>query len=67
MGLSEVVAARMELQEVPASTGRECGLCPERYVLHMLDGSAASARVVQADPLLKRGTDNSKERVWHFV
>lgn len=60
MGLLVAVADRMELQEVTASTGRECGLYPKLYVLHMLDGTAASARAVQADPLLKSGTDNSK-------
>lgn len=60
MGLFVAVAARMELQEVTASAGRECGLYPKLYVLHMLDGDEASARTVQADPLLKSRIDNSK-------
>lgn len=53
MGLFMAVAARMELQEVTASAGRECGLYPKLYVLHMLDGNAASARAVQAVPQLE--------------
>jgi len=60
VGLFVAVAARMELQEVTASTGRECGLYPKLYVLHMPDGSAASAIALQADPLLESGIDNSK-------
>lgn len=60
MGLFVAVAARMELQEVTASAGRECGLYPKLYVLHMLDGNAASARAVQAVPQLKSGIDDSK-------
>lgn len=43
-----------------ASAGRDCGLSPKQHVLHMLDGSAASARAVQDDPLLKTGIDNSQ-------
>ena len=60
MGLFVAVAARMELQEVTASAGRECGPNLKLYILHMLDGNAASTRAVQADPLLKSGIDNSK-------
>lgn len=43
-----------------ASAGRECGLYPKPYALHMLDVNAASARAVQADPLLKSRIDKSK-------
>lgn len=60
MGLLVAVAARMELQEVTASAGRERGLYLKLYALHRLDGNAASARAVQADLLLNSGTDNRK-------
>lgn len=60
MGFFVAVAARVVLQEVTASAGRECGLYPKLYILHMLDGNAASARAVQTDLLLKTGIGNSK-------
>lgn len=60
VGFLVAVAIRMELQEVTANSGMEHRQYQKLYILHMLDGNTAFAKAVQAHPLLKSGTDNSK-------